>query len=229
METLIKKPSGVSGVVSASPVWKNFASQLWENARQPATLAKWATTSLPALHKQLSSNPKYLDMLSIARSEPLQRYSDSGLLFENRLMKVSLVTLEKGRGLPLHDHPGASGMMLVIDGSVSVCHCNVKPRQPGQILSLSVVHKNTLNPGETSWFTETERNVHSVDAISERAVLLVVHTPAFVAQQQSYYFPINISTYESTTLHVQRIDAQTLDRISKQNTAPQVLQQNSSH
>ena len=51
METLIKKQNGASGVVTASPVWKNFASQLRENAKQPTTLAKWAATSLPELHK----------------------------------------------------------------------------------------------------------------------------------------------------------------------------------
>jgi hypothetical protein len=207
----------------------NFAKQLQQRATNPTEWAKWAKTSLPALHQQLSADPRYLDNLSIARNEPLQRYSDSGLLFENRTMKASLVAIDKGRGLPLHDHPGASGLMLVIDGSVSVCHCNIKPRQPGELLSLSVLQTDTLNEGETSWFTKTERNVHSVEATSQRAVLLVVHTPAFAAQQQSYYFPINISTYEYTTLHVQRIGAQTLDRISKQKTAPQVLQQNPSH
>ena len=208
---------------------RNFAKQLHERATNSTELAKWAKTSLPALHQHLSGDPQYLDNLNIAKNEPLQRYSDSGLLFENRTMKASLVALDKGRGLPLHDHPGASGLMLVIDGSISVCHCNIKPRQPGQLLSLNVLQTNTLNEGETSWFTKTERNVHSVEATSQRAVLLVVHTPPFAVQQQSYYFPINISTYECTTLHVQRIGAQTLNSISNQNTAPQVLQQNPSH
>ena len=229
MEMVKQRLSSDSDTALTISACSNFAKQLQERAINSAELAKWAKTSLPALHQQLSGDPRYLDNLSIARNEPLLRYSDSCLLFENRTMKASLVTIDKGRGLPLHDHPGASGLMLVIDGSVSVCHCNIKPRQPGQLLSLSVLQTNNLNEGETSWFTQTEGNVHSVEATSQRAILLVVHTPAFAVQQQSYYFPINISTYECTTLHVQRIAAQTLDRISKQNTAPQVLQQNLSH
>ena len=95
-------------------------------------LDKWAKTSLPALHQQLLLNPQYQYQLALSKTKTLQRYSDSVTLFENTSMKVSLVAINKGRPLPLHDHPGASGLMLLLDGSVNVCHCNPEPLHPGQ-------------------------------------------------------------------------------------------------
>ena len=208
-----------TGLFSANDTWENFAEQLQERSNQPVGLGRWAKISLPELHQHLSSNSQYQYELALAKTRTLQRYSDSVLLFENHNIKASLVILENGRSLPLHDHPGASGMMFVVDGSVNICHCNAEPLKPGQPLSLNVVQKNTLEKNDVSWFTANEKNIHSIEAVSPRALLLVIHTPVFSSQQQSYYFPLAGSLYTGSRVQAQRINAHVLKHISNQNTS----------
>ena len=148
------------------------------------------------------------------KTKTLQRYSDSVTIFEDTSIKVSLVTIDKGRPLPLHDHPGESGLMLVLEGSVNVCHCNLESAHTGHPVKLFVEKVNALNEGDVNWFTESERNIHSVDSIEQRAILLVVHTSRCISEHQSYYFPINGKLEMGAQVPVQKINAQTLRNAS---------------
>lgn len=188
-------------------MWTNFAEQLLQQLGTPVGLAKWAEVSLPELHQQLLSNTRYQNELVLAKNKPLERYSESVTLFESPHIKTSMVALEKGRPLPLHDHPGASGIMMVIEGEVSIFQCNAELPQPGKPLVLNVVELKNLQAGKVSWFTVKEKNIHSVNAVSQRAVLMVIHTPRFLAQQQSFYFPLASNIKAGSQVHVHRINA----------------------
>lgn len=193
-------------------MWVDFAEQFQEKLGNPAELSGWAEFSLPELHRHLLTSPGYQNDLALAKSKPLERYSKSVTLFENLQIKASLVALEKGRPLPLHDHPGASGLMLVIEGEVSIFQCNAEEPQPGNPLVLNVVELKNLPAGQVSWFTVKEKNIHSVNAVSQHAVLLVVHTPTFSARLQSFYFPLNSDIKAGSKVYAHRINASVFNK-----------------
>lgn len=211
---------------SEKTAWHLFVCQLQEVVHQPGELAKWANSALPEFHQQLHTDPKYQYKVAQATSKQLQRYNDSELLFKNPNVKASLVAIDKGRPLPLHDHPGTAGLMFVIEGSVNVQHCDAEPHHPMQPLSLNVIQANTLNKGEVSWFTEDERNIHSVEAVSRRAVLLTMHARVSSPQQQSYYFPLSGGLHAGSRIQVQRVNTAVFGRHLKESALSENMKDN---
>lgn len=207
--------------LSVNSMWINIAEQMQQKQGNPAKLARWAEVTLPELHQQLLLDTEYQENLSQAQTCSVMRYSESIPLFENSQIKASLVTIQTGKSLPLHDHPGASGTMMVIDGEVSIHHCNAEQSQNGSPLTLEVIETTNLLRGQVSWFTDSEKNIHSIGTETHRAVLLIIHTPGFSAHQQSFYFPLTGKLVAGSRVKVQKIRARVFN--TKNNKPPTLL------
>lgn len=141
-------------------------------------------------------------------------------LFENTLMRVNLLALEPGKDLPLHDHPGSAGAMMVISGGISAMACEQTEKMDNTNYSrtlLTVTGRNILSAGETGCFTQKQHNIHSFNALTERAVLIVVHTPPFAAIQQSFFFTVPPLQKVGSQILVQRVRAQVAEKFLKNN------------
>ena len=222
------KEALLQNLLSTAPLqstkWGQFSEQLLHKLKQAEGFDTWVKQALPELHQQLLADPEYKQLINNVINKPLQQYSFAQPLFNNSLVNANLVAIEKDRALPFHDHPAACGLMLVIYGRVKVYSCDIDNKH----LDTTCLHVNKINEldqGNTNWFTESKHNIHRVEPVSQRSVLLVIHTPVFSKQKQSFYFPFDSCIKEGANLQAQRISGHALGNFSINRAYPQVLNQ----
>jgi len=219
MELSILQQNAITAPPAINSVWQQFAQQLPTPSSQDHYLDSWTANTLPELHEKLNAEDHYQQNLLTAKNEPFHQYSLTLPLFKNTLLSANLVTIEKGRYLPLHDHPNSGGFMLVIEGNVNVLHCELDATATDTQTRLNILQTDVLQETETNWFTATKRNIHRIESNSERSVLLVIQTPALIKKQQSFYFPLQNNVYPGKCVQVQRVRAYVLDNISKRHSS----------
>jgi hypothetical protein len=114
-------------------------------------------------------------------------------LFENERIKVGLMSVYRNCGtVPLHDHPGAYGVTLVLSGIAKVSHASVIERDPDNtMVRLKVERVRERLPGQVCWFFDSENDLHSIEAATSSAQLLVTQIASEDAGSQAFYYPSN--------------------------------------
>ena len=180
-------------------------------------LDKWTHSAMFVLHLRLLFNKNYVEALKKAKNKIINKQHLISSVFKSDFLHVKLISMTPERSLPLHDHPGTSGSMMVISGRVHAIACEQEaPRNGNQTRCLLKVVKNTtLYTGDSCCFTETQQNIHSFKALTERAVIIIAHVNPFATNQQSYFFPASPQQKLNTQIMTQRVRAQTLQNFHK--------------
>lgn len=172
-------------------LFENFYYEFQNHSSDIQELGQWTQSAMFALHLQLFFSTEYKHALERAENETIKTNNLVIPLFDNNLMRVNLLAIEPERNLPLHDHPGSAGSMMVISGSVQATICEYTTsvdgtNQPTNLLT--IVENTIISAGKTSCFTKDQHNIHSFKAIDGRTIVMVVHTPPFAANKQSFFF-----------------------------------------
>ena len=197
--------------------WTQFQAKILEHANDLQSLEHYAKSAMPALHQHLYFQNEYQNSMVKIQHEPIESGSLSFPLFENDTIRVNLNAIEPERGLPLHDHPDSAGLTYIIQGQANIIQCDAcTNKQAGSPQSsLSVTKNKTFSAGQISCFTKDKHNIHAINAISERCVMLVVHTNTAMTEKQSFYFSSNKEKNIGSLILTQRTSAKTLKNFSK--------------
>jgi len=198
-----------------SGFWEQFHYDFQMHSSHIDELSEWTQLAMLTLYSQILNNSKHQHALERAKNEPIKNNNLVISLFENDFLRVNLVTIKPKGSLPLHDHPGSAGAMMVISGDVRTVVCEqIQPMdKTNQSKSmLNIIENKVLTTGESGCFTQEQHNIHSFEALSERAVLMVVHAQPFAPIQQSYFFTANPLQKIGSQMLAQRIRAQALHK-----------------
>jgi hypothetical protein len=121
--------------------------------------------------------------------------------------RLSLMSLHASKPIPLHDHPAASGAQWIIAGRVRIQHFAEAPdrQSPLAVVWLEPTVDEVVRPRGLSLLDRGWRNIHSLEALSERALLLSVQWPACDADQQNWYFPIALNGADGSRQAYKRV------------------------
>jgi len=122
-------------------------------------------------------------------------------------VKVGVLTVFRNCDIPLHDHPGSTGLLIVLRGRVRIesyqmaIDADLHGTQP---LELEQTGDVELAEGQSNHFGPSENNIHSLQAIDDDCVLFDVLFCPYQPALRSYYLPV---TEKSATgsLYVTRL------------------------
>jgi 2-aminoethanethiol dioxygenase/cysteine oxidase family protein len=95
-------------------------------------------------------------------------------------VQISLVTFEKNEWLPHHNHPTMTGVLTCATGDLLVTsYDQVKSTEFSDSSSILIkrVGNEVISPGKISTLTKTQRNIHSVKALSFTQVIDIFTPP----------------------------------------------------
>lgn len=196
--------------------WEDFHAELTKHSNNNInSFAEWTKSAIPNLHQLLLSGNHYLDILTAAKNEIIKNYNLSIPLFKNERIKINVIAIEEGCGLPLHDHPGSSGIAFVISGKVHLTVCETEEPKNSPNNLLTVTDERIISKGDVSCFTADRNNIHGMESKSPRSVLLIIHSPPFEKNSQSFFFPITDLGNAHSPILTQRMQAQTIHNFRK--------------
>ncbi len=112
--------------------------------------------------------------------------------------KLSLMGLHISKPLPLHDHPGYGSAQWILAGRLRIRQfANPSDSAARAIVHLQTVADQVYAAQTISSVTPTQRNIHALEAVSERAILLSIQGPLCRLKQQSWYFPVTFGSANS--------------------------------
>lgn len=195
--------------------WKNFYNDFQAHADDIKKLEKWSQPAMLILHLELILNQKYVSAFTKARCFDADAQPLIAPIFKSDFIEVKLNRITTTRSLPLHDHPGASGSMLVISGRVQTVSCEQEKTDLNRQTrsQLKIVANSILSIGDSSCFTKKHNNIHSITALTDTAIIFTVHVNPFPNTRQSYFFPLSPQQKPNTYIITQRVRAKTLQKI----------------
>ncbi|MBD3670243.1 MAG: hypothetical protein HUJ29_05660 [Gammaproteobacteria bacterium] len=105
---------------------------------------------------------------------------------------VGSIGLSSRQGIPIHDHPGSSGILLVFSGSVEVTQYQADPGSGGQRMTeLEVLRHQRYEIGDYVRFTESEGNIHSLQGSHRDCLLLDILVFPYRLNERRWYLPAN--------------------------------------
>ena len=191
MQTAINTQQTELKMFANPGLWEQFHYDFVTHAYHIDVLRKWVQPAMLALYSQLLNKSKYQHALERAKTQFIKNHNLVTPLFNDDFLRVNLISIKSGSSLPLHDHPGSSGSMMVISGEARIIVCEQEKLSINTNQSrctLSIIENKIITTGETSCFTQEQHNIHSVEAMTDRVVIMVIHTSPFAVNQQTYFF-----------------------------------------
>lgn len=196
MATAIEVPYSAEEIANA--LWADFSREVhavYQMARQgnDINVQSELRRVVHAMYNQLVDNEAFREAFrNCPEPHLLKAPSWSSTLYEDQHLHVGLLSVYRGRDIPLHDHPDSYGVTLVLSGIAQIRYANVVERiYDNNLVKLEIGRSRERMPGQVCWFFEDDRNLHSIEATTATAQLLVMHFPPVAQDKQAFYFPID--------------------------------------
>ncbi|MET0118351.1 MAG: hypothetical protein ABW090_13070 [Sedimenticola sp.] len=191
-ETLIRN--------SASTAW----SDLWQAFLSSINVLYWPgritvhreclVTATSKLADELDTFAVFSDHLAEAQRQPppLSTPWHYLQLYSSGIFRAGLLTTFRDTPVPLHDHPGGTGIQLLLKGRLEASVYSARRTQSanGRLVMLSHQDHARLGPGDHTLFT-ARHNIHDLSSISSRSVLLSLQFKPEQAREKTFYYPVN--------------------------------------
>jgi hypothetical protein len=106
-------------------------------------------------------------------------------------LRAGLITIYRGQPIPPHDHPGASGLLLVLRGCLRVSTYALARQQGNAVATrLDRVSSRTLAVGETSGFGACETNIHALESLSPSSSAIDFIWPSYDERERCWYLRV---------------------------------------
>lgn len=187
--------------------WEHFYDDFQAHANGICELNEWTQSTMIILHLQLLLNKSYQKALKSANNKVIDKKYLITSIFNSHFLNVKLITITPEHSLPLHDHPGTSGSMMVISGQVHAVVCEQDSLQNNRqaCSMLKIVANTTLSHCDSCCFTQSQHNIHRLKALTESAVILIAHVNPFAINKQSYFFSNSLPQKLHSHIKVQRV------------------------
>lgn len=112
-----------------------------------------------------------------------------------------VLTIEQGQDVPLHDHPGATGMVRVLAGELEVWQFDrtktTKTVEADSPAVLERVMHRVLRSGDTAVLSPQRGNIHALRARSKTCSMLDYFIPPYVRRERTWYEPLDSNWHNS--------------------------------
>lgn len=121
------------------------------------------------------------------------KHWDWNLFTDEPEIRVGLITVFKNRPIPIHDHPGANGLLLVLNGELTISeyqlhHSDVTNNL--KLAELTLTSQTRITDNEYACITQDAGNIHSLKTESEVCTVLDVLLTPYDEKQRSWYMPM---------------------------------------
>lgn len=108
-------------------------------------------------------------------------------------LRAGLLTLFRFAPIPLHDHPGACGAQRVLSGRVQIERYDhsAGAGQSPQVVWLERTAEEDLTSGGSACFHRGSGNLHRLESLTARSVLLSVMIRPHQDGERAWYFPVH--------------------------------------
>ncbi|UCE90062.1 MAG: hypothetical protein JSW10_04370 [Pseudomonadota bacterium] len=121
-------------------------------------------------------------------------------LVSDETLCAGVLTVYRGKPIPIHDHPGSCGVLLVVDGVMGVREFRRADTTDSgaSTTALRLVGQKRFAPAQHALITRGARNLHSVIAHSEACVVLDLLFSPYRESKRTWYMPLD-SRYDDTS------------------------------
>ena len=118
-------------------------------------------------------------------------------------LRIGLLEIHSNKNIPIHDHPGACGTLIVLQGKLEVStyqsSINKEMAKSG-LAVLSKQGKQILEEKEFALITETEGNIHSLASVSDVCIVLDILLRPYDEGLRTWYMPASEQFSETDSL-----------------------------
>ncbi len=185
--------------------WSEFTEQMRDLARQFAA----GQTGQQKMEQSGLALISRLDIDSTSFRQAENNSFESGNAFwlwqrmlRTRRLDGGILNIDQTRMIPLHDHPGATGMVRIISGEAEVWKFqrdDNKKHQPGNA-ELKLVFHGILRPGDTATITPQNGNIHALRSLSKECRMLDFFIPPFDRRSLLYFEPDHNNWFDKTQI-----------------------------
>jgi quercetin dioxygenase-like cupin family protein len=128
-----------------------------------------------------------------------------------------ILNIDSDQLVPLHDHPGATGIIRIISGEVEAWQFDVLRQDSGEkgkgtdgrnTTELSRVSHRILKAGDMVVLTPDKGNIHALRAVSKQCRMLDFFIPPYQRSQRSWYEPLAENWFNEERVACRKIPLQ---------------------
>jgi len=109
-------------------------------------------------------------------------------------LHIGLLEIHQYSNIPIHDHPGGCGILIVLKGKLAVTTYQNSDDSNTGSSGLAVLYKQAshiLQEKEYVSITETEGNIHSLASINESCLVLDILLKPYDENLRTWYMPVS--------------------------------------
>jgi len=135
---------------------------------------------------------KQLITISVATNKEKWPQWDWNSFSDDAELRIGLLTIYKDKPIPIHDHPGATGLLLVLEGHLNLAEYqlqHIKQMSKISCAGLSCVSEKDIYRGECAHITPHSGNIHAVSSESEACIVLDILFTSYDESKRNWYTP----------------------------------------
>lgn len=123
-----------------------------------------------------------------------------------------ILNITSQQNVPLHDHPGATGILRVLTGNVEVWQFDLYiedalPPGPEYVVLRRVSHR-LLRPGDAAVLLPDSGNIHALRATTPQCSMLDYFIPPYKRHRRSWYLQTQQEWTDTTEITCRRVSEQ---------------------
>ena len=199
----------IAGITGPPPLtWMDYLAEMKRlasaHANRTVTQDDVATRGMQLIRQLDVADPALQDA-ALSAFESGNRFWLWQRLTRESGIKGGVLNIEQGEDIPLHDHPGATGMVRVLSGEVEVWQCDPPPATGEDQVVLERVPHRILPPGDTAVLSPNSGNIHALRARSKTCRMLDYFIPPYVRRERNWFLPVDENWSNRQRITCQRI------------------------
>ena len=129
-------------------------------------------------------------------------------LTKESTVKGGVLNIERDQDVPLHDHPGATGMVRVLTGEVEVWQFDRAVKaldRSGDHAVLELVTHRVMQPGDIAVLSPDSGNIHALRARSRECSMLDYFIPPYERSERTWYRPVDDGWHDKARISCESI------------------------
>jgi PCO_ADO len=212
LATLCMPGSATAGMRVESPLsWTDYLREVKQlaSAYGDRTITQTAMAARGVrLLQQLDTTDNAFQAAVHASWESGNRFWLWQRLTKESTVKGGILNIERDQDVPLHDHPGATGMVRVLTGEVEVWQFDraVKAAdRSGDHDVLELVTHRVMQPGDIAVLSPDSGNIHALRAHSRECSMLDYFIPPYERSERTWYRPVDDDWHDKARISCESI------------------------